>query len=120
MNTQKSVFKKISKIEHPQQVELSEVQKVELSSIKEMDRLSQDVKEVTSFWENRLQDFERVKQDLKQSIKGRTQQSIDLTTAISEATKKAEDLGVDIDTSKYERILDEYYKMVDKVDAALR
>lgn len=117
MNTQKSVFKKLSAIE---KVELSEEQRVELSSIKEMDRLSQDVEEVTSFWEDRLQDFERVKQDLKQSIKGRTQQSLDLTIAISEATKKAEDLGVDIDTSKYERILDEYYRIVDKVDAVLR
>ena len=37
MNTQKSVFKKISKIEHPQQVELSEVQKIELALIDDID-----------------------------------------------------------------------------------
>lgn len=119
MNTQKSVFNKISKIA-PQEVELSEVEKIELSSVRELERLGQDVKSVTDFFEDSLNSFEKAKMDLRQSIKGRTQQSVDLLSAISEASKKAEDLGVKLDVSKYEKILDEYYKVVDKVDAILR
>lgn len=95
-------------------------QKVELSSIKELDRLSQDVKEVTNFFEDTLQRAEKAKQDVKQAIKGRTQQSVDLLTAIRDVKNKAEELGVNVNVSKYENILDVYYKMSDKIDAFIR
>jgi len=97
-----------------------EPQKVQLSSIKELDRLSQDVKQVTKFLEDALQTAEKAKQELKQSIKGRTQQSIDLLTAIRDVQNKAEELGVNINVGKYQNILDIYYKVADKVDAYLR
>jgi rRNA maturation endonuclease Nob1 len=111
--------KAMSKIAQINKEELS-AQKVELASIKELDRLSQDVKEVTNFFEDTLQRAEKAKQDVKQSIKGRTQQSTDLLTAIRDVKNKAEELGVNVDVSKYENILNIYYKTADKVDAFLR
>jgi rRNA maturation endonuclease Nob1 len=111
--------KAMSKIAQINKEEIS-AQKVELASIKELDRLSQDVKEVTNFFEDALQRAEKAKQDVKQAIKGRTQQSIDLLTAIRDVKNKAEELGVNVNVSKYENILDVYYKMADKVDAFIR
>ena len=116
MKTQKTVMSKIAQINKE---ELSS-EKVELSSIKELDRLSQDVKEVTNFLEDALQRAEKAKQEVKQSIKGRTQQSIDLLTAIRNVENKAEELGVNIDVSKYENVLKTYYKTTDKVDSFLK
>ena len=107
MNTQKTVFNKL-------------FSKQELSSIKELESLSQDVKQIADFFDKELSNFEKAKMDLKQSIKGRTQQSVNLVSAISDATKKAKDLGVNLDVSKYEKILDTYYKIVDKIDVLLK
>lgn len=120
MNTQKNVNQRLSKLYSKDTKQELSSEKVELSSIRELERLGQDVKQITDFFEKELSNFEKAKMDLKQSIKGRTNQSIDLVSAISDASKKAEDLGVDIDVSKYERILDNYYKIVDKVDVLLR
>jgi hypothetical protein len=115
-NNNKKVFNKVQSIKKE---ELS-AEKVELSSIKELDRLSQDVKEVTNFFEDALQRAEKAKQDVKQAITGRTQQSIDLLTAIRDVKNKAEELGVNVDVSKYENILKIYYKTADKVDVFIR
>jgi hypothetical protein len=112
-----SNYKRVLK--HLNKEELS-TQKVELSSIKELERLTQDVKEVTKNFEDGLQRVDKAKQDLKQLIKGRTQQSIDLLTALRDVKNKAEELGVNINVSKYQNILDFYYKVVDKVDVYLR
>ena len=106
MSTHKTVYNKLFSKQ-----ELS-AENVELSSIRELERLGQDVKQITDFFEKELSNSEKAKMDLKQSI--------NLVSAISDASKKAEDLGVDIDVSKYERILDNYYKIVDKVDVLLR
>jgi hypothetical protein len=57
--------------------------------------------------------------DLKQSIKGRTNQSIDLVSAISDASKKAEDLGVDMaknnDVQRLQNRIDEIKEMFNDI-----
>ena len=94
--------------------------KVELSSIKELDRLSREVKGVDDFFKVRIDAYKRAKGELKSLIRGRTQQSVDLLTAIRDAEKKADELGVKINVSKYESILNNYYKTVDELDEILR
>lgn len=97
-----------------------EQEKVELSSIKELDRLSREVKGVDDYFKVRIDTYRKAKGELKSLIRGRTQQSIDLLTAIREAENKAEELGVKINVSKYEAILENYYKTVDELDQILR
>ena len=64
MNTQKSVFKKISKIEHPQQVELSD-ERVELS--KQMDYVLNRAKEVVKTTGKQQQAYEKALVAVKQA-----------------------------------------------------
>ena len=95
-------------------------EKVELSSIKELDRLSREVKNIDDFFKVRIDAYKRAKGELKSLIKGRTQQSVDLLTAIRDAEDKAEDLGVKINVTKYESILNNYYKTTDELDKILK
>jgi len=97
-----------------------EQEKVELASIKELDILSRKVKNVDDFFKARIETYKRAKGELKSLIRGRTQQSVDLLTAIRDVENKAEELGVNVNVSKYETILNNYYKTVDELDEILR
>ena len=99
--------------------ELSE-EKVELALMDDLDRLSGDVKEITFDHRSAIMQFEEAAQKLKARVKGNVQQSVDLLTAINNAEKMASDLGVDINLSKYQTILDNYYKVTQDLDELLR
>lgn len=96
------------------------VEKVELSLVDDADKKANEVKKVTADFIKEINTFEKAKDNLKSSIKGRTQQSIDLLNAIKDIDKAAKDLGIKIPTVKYEKVLDEYYKIVDRVDSLLK
>jgi hypothetical protein len=100
--------------------ELSEEVKVELALMDDLDRLSGDVKEMTFDHRSAIMQFEEAAQKLKARVKGNVNQSVDLLTAINDAEKMASDLGVDINISKYQTILDNYYKVTQDLDELLR
>ena len=100
--------------------ELSEEVKVELALMDDLDRLSGDVKEITFDHRSAIMQFEEAAQKLKARVKGNVNQSVDLLTAINDAEKMASDLGVDINISKYQTILDNYYKVTQDLDELLR
>ena len=90
--------------------------KVELGLVDEADKKANEVKKVTSDIEKATQDFEKAKDKFMSIHKGRTQQSIDLLNTIKDIDKAAKDLGIKIPTAKYEKVLDTYYKVVDKYE----
>ena len=100
--------------------ELLSVQKVELGMVDDADKKANEVKKVTADFIKEINTFEKAKDNLKSSIKGRTQQSINLLNTIKDIDKAAKDLGIKIPTAKYEKVLDEYYKIVDRVDNLLK
>jgi hypothetical protein len=100
--------------------ELSEEVKVELALMDDLDRLSGDVKEITFDHRSAIMQFEEAAQKLKARVKGNVNQSVDLLTAINDAEKMASDLGVDINISKHQTILDNYYKVTQDLDELLR
>jgi spore coat polysaccharide biosynthesis predicted glycosyltransferase SpsG len=100
--------------------ELSEEVKVELALMDDLDRLSGDVKEITFDHRSAIMQFEEAAQKLKARVKGNVNQSVDLLTAINNAEKMASDLGVDVNLSKYQTILDNYYKVTQDLDELLR
>ena len=92
--------------------------KVELALIDDLDKLSNNVKQIASDHRNDIVKLKDAIQKLLASFistfyAGKTQQSIDLLTAIRNAEKMATDLGVDINLSKYKAVLDDYYKAED-------
>ena len=100
--------------------ELLSVQKVELGLVDDADKKANEVKKVTADFIKEINTFEKAKDNLKSSLKGRTQQSINLLNTIKDIDKAAKDLGIKIPTAKYEKVLDEYYKIVDRVDNLLK
>ncbi len=100
--------------------ELSEEVKVELALMDDLDRLSGDVKEITFDHRSAIMQFEEAAQKLKARVKGNVNQSVDLLTAINDAEKMASDLEVDINISKHQTILDNYYKVTQDLDELLR
>lgn len=107
------VYEKLNKVE-------LKSEKVELALVDDADKRANEVKKVTADFIKEINNFEKAKNNLKSSIKGRTQQSVDLLTTIRDIDKAAKDLGVKISTAKYEKVLDEYYKIADRVDAILK
>jgi hypothetical protein len=57
---------------------------------------------------------------MKGSISGKTQQSIDLKIKIDDARIMAKELGISFNDSKYAKVLDEYYDVVNKYDQILK
>ena len=101
MNTQKSVFNKISKIEKPQEVELSEVERVEFA-IKDYDAFLDLIVAESSKIKKQIGKLGTVANDLQQLNKIAGQASVDAANALSKAEaqlkqdlKAAADLGVD-------------------------
>lgn len=69
MNTQKSVFKKISKIEREvesKEVELSEVQKVELAAVDDLKEIYQESQRIMGLQEDATKWGRKVESELKQ------------------------------------------------------
>ena len=91
-------------------------EKIELGLVDDADKKAKEVKKVTADIEKAIQDFEKAKDKFMSIHKGRTQQSIDLLNTIKDIDKAAKDLGIKIPTAKYEKVLDTYYKVVDKYD----
>jgi cytochrome c551/c552 len=104
----KQIFSKIAKI--GEEVRAAQPMKVEFALIDDLDKLSNNVKQIASDHRNDVVQFQEAVQKLAASYKGKTQQSVDLLTAIRNAEKMATDLGVDINLSKYKTVLDDYYK----------
>lgn len=118
MNTLKTTMSKIAQIEQPERTDLAK-HEVELALVDDINNLTSQVIKITSEFENQIKMFEKSKNDLKNIIKGRTQQSIDLRTKISEAQKMAKDLGLKFDDKKQQSVLDTYYKATDLIDKLL-
>ena len=116
--TQEKILSSIQ--ENKSKKELLSVQKVELGLVDEADKKANEVKNATADFIKEISTFEKAKDNLKSSIKGRTQQSVDLLNTIKDIDKAAKDLGVKIPTAKYEKVLDTYYKAVDRVDSLLK
>ena len=95
-------------------------EKIELGIIDEADKKANEVKNATADFIKEINTFEKAKDNLKSSIKGRTQQSVDLLNTIKDIDKAAKDLGIKIPTAKYEKVLDTYYKAIDRVDSLLK
>lgn len=100
MNTQKSVFNKISKIK-PQEVELSEVERVEFA-IKDYDAFLDLIVAESAKIKKQIGKLGTVANDLQQLNKIAGQASVDAGNALSKAEaqlkqdlKAAADLGVD-------------------------
>ena len=94
--------------------------KTDLALIDEIDKASNEVKKVTNEFKRLINDYDQLLAKMKGSISGRTQQSIDLKIKIDDARIMAKELGVSFNESKYNKVLDEYYKVVDKYDRILR
>jgi hypothetical protein len=115
MNTLKTVFGKLFK----EETQLAK-HEVELALVNEIENLSNQVQKITTDFDSQIKIFEKEKLALRNIIKGRTQQSIDLLTKIKDAQKMSNDLGMKFDDSKYKKILESYYKLTDKIDSLLQ
>jgi hypothetical protein len=113
----KHIFSKIAKI--GEEVRAAEPMKVEFALMDDLDKLSNNVKQITLDHRSIVMQFQDAVQKLKTSYQGKVQQSIDLLTAMQNAEKMARDLGVDVNLSKYKTILDEYYKATQDLDEIL-
>jgi hypothetical protein len=113
----KQIFSKIAKI--GEEVRAAEAIKVEFALMDDLDKLSNNVKQIAFDHRSDVMQFQEAVQKLKTSYKGKVQQSVDLLTAIRNAEKMASDLGVDINLSKYKTILDDYYKVTQDLDELL-
>ena len=112
----KQIFSKIAKI--GEEVRSAQPIKVEFALMDDLDKLSNNVKQIASDHRNDVVKLKDAIQKLAASYsstfyKGKTQQSIDLLTAIKNAEKMANDLGVNINLSEYKAVLDDYYKAED-------
>ncbi len=116
MNTTKSVYNKLFKEET---TELAS-HKVELALIDDIENLSNQVQKITNEFNEQIKVFEKEKLALRNIVKGRTQQSIDLLAKIQDAKKISNDLGLKFDDSKYKKVLDSYYKSTDNIDLLLK
>ena len=124
MNTQKSVFKKISKIEHPQQVELSD-ERLELS--KQMDYVLNRAKEVVKTTGKQQQAYEKALVAVKQA-KGMGDSSgapANLTKQANNEFDKLERAAKDLDMSikdlpayqTYNQAMDFISQIQDNIDS---
>ena len=116
MNTTKSVYNKLFAED---KVELA-AERVELALIDDINKLSDTVKKITQEFESQIKIFEKSKSDLKNMISGRTQQSVELLTKIKDAEKISKELGLKFESTKYQGVLDEYYKTTNKIDAIFK
>jgi hypothetical protein len=94
--------------------------KTDLALIDEIEKAAIEVKKVTNEFEKTINDYEQFISRMKSAIDGKTQQSITLRTKIDDAKIMAKQLGVSFNDSKYAKILEEYYKIVDRYDRILK
>jgi len=94
--------------------------KTDLALIDEIDKASNEVKKVTNEFQALINDYNQLLAKMKGSISGKTQQSIDLKIKIDDARIMAKELGISFNDSKYAKVLDEYYDVVNKYDQILK
>ena len=99
MNTLKSVFNKVSKIEHPEQVELSEVEKVELarkpqSVLKELQALDGRLRKIEDKMSQAYKAYRNAYNDLESAIAKESAERKKLEGDLLDIDVAARDLGV--------------------------
>jgi len=119
MNTQKTVFNKLAKITKSESELEFFVEEVELASIKELDKIADDVMNEADDITKQIVKIEKEISLLK-SMMGGGQSSSKLLNSISEIKKQADKLGVSIDISKYQNTLKWYAKTVQNAEGYIR
>ena len=128
MNTLKSVFNKVSKIEHPEQVELSEVQKVELASMQKVESLYKELDKLMTAVERPASDVRNAAVQGEKLSNDGIQVAEQVLREIEDVKQAAKELGVNIDIDGYEsgansmlkaiRDYNEGYKVVKRFTAS--
>ena len=92
MNTQKSVFNKISKIQ-PQEVELSEVQKVELALIDDVNKKANSVVEDFRALSKAIKDINQRKREVRSIVRDLEAFAAQSSSLIDASLRNASDLS---------------------------
>ena len=92
-------------------------QKVELSLLDDLNKLSKDLESVNEVHQKQLAQHKQLLDSIKQTISKNSNISTSLLTKIQDAERASKELGVDNKfIGKYQRILDSYYLTTKEID----
>jgi len=94
---------------------------VELALVDDLNNLSQKIISLDNLHKKEIEDYNKLLNNIKQSISKNSKLSIDFLGKIKDAEMQAKGLGLDIKfLDKYKKTLNDYYETTKKIDSIFK